>query len=538
MKKRFFISAAIVFLLLAGCLFVGCRRAGPAASSGGGAASTATYPINTNVTLKYWVPISSKLTTAFTSNADTPFGKYLEEKTGIKIEWIHPPTNASTEQFNLLIASGDLPDILERPWGGYPGGPEKAIDDGIIIRLNDILEKYGPNLSKLLKDNPEYDKMIRTDTGAYYCFPFLRGDPICLIFQGPIIRKDWLDELNLAMPETIDEWHTVLTAFKQRKGAAAPFTFEYLNYGETHSFPMAFNAPARFYVWDDNKVHYGPIEDGRRDFLRVFAQWYREGLVDPDLVTMRQANVAQKMVSGISGASFGTLASRMGAWIQAAEQNGQPINLVGAPYPVLRKGDKVKMTATELPFMSGNDGNCAITAKSQNVEIAARLLDWGYSEDGHNFYNFGIEGESYRWTNGYPLYTDTVMNSPKGYSVDTAIASYARAASTGPLVAEARYQEQIFALPVQKEGAQLWAIDGATKYVLPSVTPTPQESQELARIINEINTYRNEMEIKFILGLEPLTDAAWNAYVGTIKRMGIDRALEIQNAALDRYNRR
>jgi putative aldouronate transport system substrate-binding protein len=46
------------------------------------------------------------------------------------------------------------------------------------------------------------------------------------------------------------------------------------------------------------------------------------------------------------------------------------------------------------------------------------------------------------------------------------------------------------------------------------------------------------MEIKFILGTEAITDASWNTYISTINRMGIDRAIEIQNAALIRYNAR
>jgi putative aldouronate transport system substrate-binding protein len=54
--------------------------------------------------------------------------------------------------------------------------------------------------------------------------------------------------------------------------------------------------------------------------------------------------------------------------------------------------------------------------------------------------------------------------------------------------------------------------------------------------MNEINTYQSEMEIKFILGTENLS--GWDTYVSTIKRMGIDRAIEIQNAALARYNAR
>jgi putative aldouronate transport system substrate-binding protein len=139
---------------------------------------------------------------------------------------------------------------------------------------------------------------------------------------------------------------------------------------------------------------------------------------------------------------------------------------------------------------------------------------------------------------GYPAYTEWVTNNPNGWSLDQAMAAYVRASSGGPLVQDIRYQEQLFALQVQKDAVKLWTVEGAEDFLVPPISPTVQESREFARIMNEIITYKDEMEIKFILGTEQLTDAAWTNYVNIIRRMGIDRALEIQNAALARYNAR
>ena len=106
----------------------------------------------------------------------------------------------------------------------FPGGPEKAIGDGYILKLNDLIDQHAPNLKKFLQENPDIDKMVKTDNGSYYAFPFIRGDEYLRVFQGPIIRKDWLDELGLPVPETIDDWTAMLRAFKEKKGAAAPFS--------------------------------------------------------------------------------------------------------------------------------------------------------------------------------------------------------------------------------------------------------------------------------------------------------------------------
>jgi putative aldouronate transport system substrate-binding protein len=71
---------------------------------------------------------------------------------------------------------------------------------------------------------------------------------------------------------------------------------------------------------------------------------------------------------------------------------------------------------------------------------------------------------------------------------------------------------------------------------LPAVTPTTEESAEFGRIMNAINTYTDEMAVKFITGAEPLS--RFNEYVQTQKRMGLDRAIALVQAQLDRYNKR
>jgi putative aldouronate transport system substrate-binding protein len=139
-------------------------------------------------------------------------------------------------------------------------------------------------------------------------------------------------------------------------------------------------------------------------------------------------------------------------------------------------------------------------------------------------------------TNGYPAYTDIILKNPRGWPVAQGLGAYVRSVYNGPFVQDIRYFDQYMVLPAQKEGYKTWAIEGALKYVLPTITPTPEESRDFAQIMNEINTYRDEMELKFILGTENL--ANWDSYVSTIQRMGLDRAQAIQEAALTRYNAR
>ncbi|MNF94974.1 hypothetical protein D3C84_777060 [compost metagenome] len=71
-------------------------------------------------------------------------------------------------------------------------------------------------MKKLLDANPEIRKQISTDSGEIYSFPFIRNDPYLLTYYGLALRKDWLDKLKLEVPTTIEEWHTVLKAFKEK----------------------------------------------------------------------------------------------------------------------------------------------------------------------------------------------------------------------------------------------------------------------------------------------------------------------------------
>lgn len=495
-----------------------------------------TYPMEKGEPLTYWAELTTNVSANWASLGDTPFGKGLMKNTGVDINFLHPPIGQHKEQFSLILADGNLPDVMEWNWTvDYPGGPEKAIKDGIIIPLNDVFEKYCPNIVAYLKENPEIDRAIKTDEGHYYCFPFIRGEQGLQRVLGLMVRQDWLDEIGMEVPTTIDEWHTVLTAFKE-KGVAAPYTTEY-----THSqiinadpFAYAFNTTRNFYLGSDGKVHFGAAEPGYKEYLATMAQWYAEGLIDPDLATLKLDQVSAKMTNGDSGASVGFGGSRMGTWTSAARATNPDYKLVPCPVPTLEKGATAEMGYIE-PAFTGR-ASVAITTSCKDVERAARLLDYGYSEEGHVYYNFGEEGVSFEWKDGYPTYTDLVMKSPDGLPPAQAMASYMRGNYNGPFVQDIRYLEQYYTLQEQKDTVPTWDKNNGDKHALPPITPTAEESKEFSTIMNEINTYRDEMTLKFIFGQESIDN--FDKYVENIKSMGLERALEIQNAALERYNAR
>jgi putative aldouronate transport system substrate-binding protein len=463
---------------------------------------------------------------------DTPFAKGLTEKTGISIEWLHPAAGAEREAFNLMIADGNLPDIVEYNWGSYPGGLEKAVDDGMILPLNEAIDKYCPNLKAYLRDHPDVDKMIKTDKGNYCFFPFLRATERQLFSEGLMIRKDWLDDLGLKNPSTLDEFHDVLAAFRDKKGAKAPLTLDRGRFWGNNSFLYAYGQEYGFYIHDDGRVHHGVLEPGFRQYLETMARWYKEGLIDQDFPSQSRETVAAKITSGVSGATEGSIQSGMMTWNAAAQKTNPGFLLRMLPGLALRKGDKPGYGFASSPY-SGS-GNAAITAKCKNVEAAARLLDYGYSPEGIIYHSFGTEGLTYNMVNGVLVVTDLILNNPQGLSLSYALGPYARKAYNGPFVQLPHTPEMD--VPERVEATDVILNPSALKHKLPNLTPTQEESRELARIVNEINAYIEEMTTKYILGIEPLS--SYDTFITTVRRMGIERAIEIENAALARYNKR
>ncbi|WP_028560190.1 extracellular solute-binding protein [Paenibacillus pinihumi] len=496
------------------------------------------YPLQTDQKLTYWGEITGNLVGVKPTHQDVPFFQEWQKKTGVQLEFIAPPSGQGREAMNVLLASGDLPDLIEYNFlGDFPGGPERAIKEGYIVRLNDLIDQYAPNLKKYLQENPDIDKMVKTDSGSYYTFPFIRGDDYLKVFQGPIIRKDWLDDLGLPVPETIDEWTETLRAFKEKKGAAAPFSVvskpRFFNDSGNGAFIGAFGVTRGFYQ-ENGQIKFGPAEPGFKEYLNLFREWYKEGLIDKNVATADMKAVDSNMASGATGATVGNAGGGIGKWQPLVEGNDPKAVLVGTPYPVLQKGDTPKFGQRNQSFSS--EGTVSITTALKNPEIAVRMLDYGYSEEGHMFFNFGTEGVSYNMEGGYPKYTDLLMKNPDKLAPAQAISMYARGSYNGPFVQDKRYAEQFFALQTQRDAVSTWQKTDAAKYNLPPLTPTPEESSEYATIMNDINTLVDEMTLKIILGSETLDQ--FESYIAKMKSLKLDRAIEIQNAALERYNNR
>lgn len=485
--------------------------------------------------LTYWVNLSSNVAATSKSYNEIAAYKETEKLTGIRIDFQHPATGQEKDQFNLMLASGKYPDMIEYNWlTKVAGGPAKALKDGVILRLNDLIDEHAPNLKKVLDENPEYKKLISTDEGDIYEFPFIRGDDYLLVSSGMGIRKDWLDKLKLEAPTTIDEWHTVLKAFKEQDPNGN---------GEKDEIPLLLSNSAieifsgawgvtPFFYQVDGKVMYGAIQPEFKEALATLNQWYEEGLIDPDYVAVDSKLMDAKMIGDQLGSLQLSVGGGIGKYMDLMQDKNPAFSIAGAPYPVLSSGDTYKMGIKSPPFQG--DGT-AITKDNDHVVESVKWLDFKYSEQGKMLFNFGIEGESYAMENGYPTYTDLIMNNPDGLPVAQALAKYALATTVGPFVQDRRYMEQYAGRPEQKDAITNW-MKQTEERRMPSITPTQEESDRISRLEGDIKTYHKEMAHKFIMGVEPIEN--FDKYVETLKKMGIDEYISVHQAALERYNNR
>jgi putative aldouronate transport system substrate-binding protein len=460
--------------------------------------------------------------------ANRPLNKELTRLTGVTIKYTMTTNSDYDTKLNLLISSGDAPDFFGPP-SNYPGGMVKMANDGLIVDLSQYLDTDLPNLKRLFDEHPEWRKEAFTDDGRLLAFPRIMDDKRLAVFAGPMVRKDLLDKANLPIPETLDDWHTMLKAFKDL-GVKNPYMsllwFPYY----TGDFAGAFGANGRGYevILKDGKAVYGPIEPGYKDYLAMMHQWYEEGLIDPDFVTNEDWGLGDtKMISGESAATT-MFVSKLSEYPAAGKQTNPDYEIVAAPHPVLRKGD--------TPYLGQMDNlislNTVINAKSKHLKEMLRFFDWGYSEEGKRFWNYGIEGESYTIVNGVPTFTDAITNNPNGWTKDQAIKMYT---DNNWSIQDLNAFNQLYAAePQQQDAIEKWS-NFQVSTLFPNITPT-EEEVEVIKGLADINTYSAEMTAKFILGTEPIEN--FDKYVEHIKSMGIDEILAAENKALERYNNR
>ena len=284
--------AAALGLTLSLSALAGCGNSGSGGSSadqpGNSAAAGKPQPFK----VSFMVPgFTTNLAKEETSNA----WKKIEAYTNTKLEVNFVPNSSYGDKLNITLASGSMPMVIEAD----PKSPSivSAIQSGAFWELGPYLKDY-PNLSKA---NPTILNNISTDGKIYAIY---RGRPLGR--NGVVYRKDWLDNVGLKEPKTIDDFYNMLKAFTlddpDKDGKNDTYGMVVTKYsGPWDNIQTWFGVPNKWGLDKDGKLQPAHLFPQYMEALKFFRKLYNEKLVNSDFAVMDSAKWLDPLVNGQAG---------------------------------------------------------------------------------------------------------------------------------------------------------------------------------------------------------------------------------------------
>lgn len=475
---------------------------------------------------------------------ETPFDDYLalaewSKRTNVYIDWYTVSVVAETETFNIMISSEDYTDILKSSL--IQDTLDNFIDEEIILDLTDMIKKNMPNYLKLADEKADFRESLgsETDSGRWGVVHTYVENPMLSV--GMVVRQDWLDELDLEVPVTYDDYHDVLKAFKTEKGADTALFISNKGLMSNHHLVAGYDTTG---WWNtagaieypmyqiDGQVQYGPTTDSFKDYLKMMASWYADGLLSPDFVTYDFTDTNSKNECISNG--------RTGMWCEKRDNLHEYDDAIEGfdltPIADARKtaGQQLHFKCISFSDAAVSNGGLCISTSCENPELLLRFFDYTYGEEGMLLMNYGIEHETFEYDeNGQPQLNDTVLKS------DIPALSLALTVYTGgafPMIGVID-NSRLFITMTDRQlyALDIWDQNVDDSYLLPSLmTLNTEENEVVNKKLVDITTYVSEMILKFIVG-EADIDEKWPEYLSTIEAQGLDEAINAYQSAYDRY---
>lgn len=469
---------------------------------------------------------------------DFEYMQKLEELTGVHVETTEVNFFTASEQYNVLLASGDYPDLIKNLGSYYSTGLSGALSDDIIMDLTDNLSAYAPNYDYLIHSNDAETPYYLTDGKV---LQFMGTYDSFINNQGLVLRKDWLEECGLDVPATYDELHDVLKAFRDKYNCSSAIYmnnnctittltegYNVATYNVSGSGGAGGSGSSLPYYVEDGVVKCSFIEDGYRDYLTMIHDWYEEGLMDSDFVSIEYDPFSSYLSGQITS-------DQMGVWCTSGEGiDNYTVPVVCMASPVQNKGDKQHMT--EMTLAPADDITAiSVSSACEDPDIAMAWLDYWFSEDGVAFYNFGLEGTDYTLDeNSTPKFTDAVVNNEFGLSASNYMRCRCAFGTMPSLML--RYRSAYLNSDLVNEAWDVWTsnLDG-TMAISSNVTMTTEQKEAETYKATDIMTYANQMISQFCNGGADI-DTQWDTFVSQLKDMGIEECIELEQAAYDAAN--
>jgi len=469
---------------------------------------------------------------------DWPAWQQVFEHTNVRlVGTANPVATNGPEQFNLEAANGFPADI-------YGGGNLASLfmnfgQQGAFVPLNNYIDEYAPNFARILAENPAIRSAITAPDGNIYHFPTLPdGLPVARTYH---VRQDWLDLLEMDIPQNIEEMEAMLVAFRDDIPALIGVDAVIPYFGENwqNSMRMLNFWGARTYGNDSTHVRVVPMEDSDEVYhawlhpqflvaIQEFSRWYQEGIIDEEFFTRTGGGRAQLWSRNIGGMTFHFPLST------CAFNDSIPSDVPGflvrpiAP-PVNLLGRRVSENE-RLPVQPNGWG---ISHNNQHVIETVKFMDFLYSDMGRTLMCYGAEGITFDFDeDGKPYFLPFVYEQDLG-PVDVIRTRMGGLRFVG--------YKQFFQYEIDL--ASEWAaygfeLIGTGEYAVRQMPPLQFTAEELSVINNlqpAINTFLDESLQSFVLNDWTLIAGQWDTYVQTAIDLGANELVAVYQAAFERF---
>lgn len=487
-----------------------------------------TWLTNSPITLSLW-----KVWPPFLSNmnpSEAYHFRYLEELLNVKMDVHTIGTDAAAETFNLMVASGDMTDLIESAAGKYSGGGTKAIDDGILYDLADYLPEYAPEYYDILMNDPIAPKALIDSDGKISQFMGFYDAPMMLT-RGLWIRQDWLDELELEQPETLTELETVMDAFLTKYQPKDTYA---MREDCEAMITNAFGAHFDWYV-KNGAVVYGKEEKVYQEYLGTLHKWYEKGYFSSDFVTANDstAPLSAMVLANETGivAADKTLISDIFAGAPTGTVNMQPLA------PITKNADD-KISNAYISTKLLTSSSVSISTCCETPEIAVAYINAGFWESNKMALNYGEEGVTFIYDiDGTPKYTELITANP---DIPGAFATLAYIAPGIPSIRDLELYNSTYTYEAQIIADDIFTSkdngDESTIFPKDYLTYSVEEAEIIAKYETELDTYLDEAIAKFITGALSVEDDFDDFVMQLHNVYGLDELQAAKQSAFKRFN--
>lgn len=445
-----------------------------------------------------------------------------EAATNVKIDWMEIPQEGWTEKVNVMLSANDLPDA-------FIGGIDVMKNTRALAPLNDLIDKYAPNVQAMFANRPDVKKALTAPDGNIYSLP--SGDDVIsnAVSDALYVNKDWLEKLNLKVPTTTDEFYEVLKAFKTQdpngngKEDEIPLGISASNYASTmcNLFGSFGTLDTTDYARIENgKVIFTPSEDSYFEALQWMNKLYSEQLMNQDYFT---ENMEQFLAKG-NGAE--PLMGFIMSWVpdNVVSPEFAPSYIAVAP---LKGPDGTQLWAkSRAPLGAMSD--VVITRACKNPEVLVRWYDYNNSSlDTVNLWNFGPEGtgtwkklDNGKWT----IYKDTVpadSNFPQfrrteGYATHL---TYCYSLYTDPSVQEFDERSQL-----KNQAVELY-LPFTPKENFINGLEEPEKAGRKNLLFVDIENYIKTFKADAVMN--GITQQQWEQHIKKLKSLKVDEYIQL-----------